>query len=223
MGLEPSAPTLNFPSALLFFSVWFCNIWGFWLFVLLWDIIHSFSGITLFYSGNTWILMFCAALLSLLTCSDQRQRCVKQQLDESWCWNLESWVIRKLLKGFYISYLPSDDLRQHSPEKLLLFLEKGWNSAVFFPEASFFESLCVRSTLSAFPGGSLVKNPPANVGDVGSIPESRRSPGVCVCVVCVQTRNRRLCGIERAGPPSVYGTSGCFCEEVLLSWDLKDK
>ena len=28
-----------------------------------------------------------------------------------------------------------------------------------------------------FPGGSVVKNPPANVGDVGSIPESGRSHG----------------------------------------------
>ena len=28
-----------------------------------------------------------------------------------------------------------------------------------------------------FPGGSVVKNPPANVGDVGSIPGSGRSPG----------------------------------------------
>ena len=28
-----------------------------------------------------------------------------------------------------------------------------------------------------FPGGSLVKNPPANAGDVGSIPGSERSPG----------------------------------------------
>ena len=28
-----------------------------------------------------------------------------------------------------------------------------------------------------FPGGSMVKNPPANAGDVGSIPGSRRSPG----------------------------------------------
>ena len=27
-----------------------------------------------------------------------------------------------------------------------------------------------------FPGGSVVKNPPANAGDVGSIPESGRSP-----------------------------------------------
>ena len=27
-----------------------------------------------------------------------------------------------------------------------------------------------------FPGGSVVKNPPANVGDVGSIPGSERSP-----------------------------------------------
>ena len=30
---------------------------------------------------------------------------------------------------------------------------------------------------SGFPGGSEVKNPPANVGDVGSIPGSGRSPG----------------------------------------------
>ena len=28
-----------------------------------------------------------------------------------------------------------------------------------------------------FPGGSEVKNQPLNVGDVGSIPESGRSPG----------------------------------------------
>ena len=29
-----------------------------------------------------------------------------------------------------------------------------------------------------FPGGSVVKNPPANAGDAGSIPGSGRSPGV---------------------------------------------
>ena len=28
-----------------------------------------------------------------------------------------------------------------------------------------------------FPGGSVVKNLPANAGDMGSIPESGRSPG----------------------------------------------
>ena len=28
-----------------------------------------------------------------------------------------------------------------------------------------------------FPGGSVLKNPPANAGDVGSIPGSGRSPG----------------------------------------------
>ena len=27
------------------------------------------------------------------------------------------------------------------------------------------------------PGGSVVKNPPANIGDAGSIPGSERSPG----------------------------------------------
>ena len=32
-------------------------------------------------------------------------------------------------------------------------------------------------TLMAFPGGSVVKNPPANAGDVGSILGSGRSPG----------------------------------------------
>ena len=30
---------------------------------------------------------------------------------------------------------------------------------------------------TGFPGGSVVKNPPANAGDVGSIPGSGRSPG----------------------------------------------
>ena len=35
-------------------------------------------------------------------------------------------------------------------------------------------SLCV---CGHFPGGSVVKNPPANAGDVGLIPESERSPG----------------------------------------------
>ena len=31
--------------------------------------------------------------------------------------------------------------------------------------------------LWVFPGGSAIKNPPANAGDVGSIPGSGRSPG----------------------------------------------
>ena len=29
-----------------------------------------------------------------------------------------------------------------------------------------------------FPGGSVVKNPLSNAGDVGSVPGSRRSPGI---------------------------------------------
>ena len=31
---------------------------------------------------------------------------------------------------------------------------------------------------AGFTGGSLMKNPPANPGDVGSVPGSGRSPGV---------------------------------------------
>ena len=79
---------------------------------------------------------------------------------------------------------------------------------------------CVRSTSSAFPGGSLVKNPPASVGDAGdggSIPESRRCPGVRVRVVCVQKRNRGSCGHREAWAFFTVWASGRFCEEELLS------
>ena len=31
--------------------------------------------------------------------------------------------------------------------------------------------------MAGFPGGSVVKNPPANTGDTGSIPGLGRSPG----------------------------------------------
>ena len=31
--------------------------------------------------------------------------------------------------------------------------------------------------INSFPGGSVVKNPPANAGVMGSIPKSGRSPG----------------------------------------------
>ena len=41
------------------------------------------------------------------------------------------------------------------------------------------QNLCFRkvSVICSFPGGSLVKNPPASAEDVGSIPGSGRSPG----------------------------------------------
>ena len=32
-------------------------------------------------------------------------------------------------------------------------------------------------SIKGFPGGSAVKNPPVNVGDLGSIPRSGRTPG----------------------------------------------
>ena len=34
-----------------------------------------------------------------------------------------------------------------------------------------------QSFIKGFPGGSVVKNPPANAGDMGSIPGLGRSPG----------------------------------------------
>ena len=35
----------------------------------------------------------------------------------------------------------------------------------------------VAKVIEGFPGGSVVKNPPTNVGDAGSVPGSGRSPG----------------------------------------------
>jgi len=37
-------------------------------------------------------------------------------------------------------------------------------------------SVCVCVCVWGFPGGSVVKHPPANVGDMSSIPKFRRSP-----------------------------------------------
>ena len=38
-----------------------------------------------------------------------------------------------------------------------------------------FCSVCKKSTLGDFPGGAVVKNPPANAGDTGSSPGPGRS------------------------------------------------
>ena len=38
-------------------------------------------------------------------------------------------------------------------------------------------SACYQVTYMGFPGGSVVKNRPANAEDMGYIPHSRRSPG----------------------------------------------
>ena len=38
--------------------------------------------------------------------------------------------------------------------------------------------ILIVSNYRGFPGGSVVKNSPANTGDIGSIPESERSTGV---------------------------------------------
>ena len=40
------------------------------------------------------------------------------------------------------------------------------------------QNKCLVNIYLGFPGGPVVKNPPANAGDMGSIPEFGRSPGV---------------------------------------------
>jgi len=56
------------------------------------------------------------------------------------------------------------------------------------------------------PGGSVVKNSPANAGDVGLIPESRRSPGVGNAKPCLGNPMDR--GTWRAiVQPTVHGVA----------------
>ena len=53
----------------------------------------------------------------------------------------------------------------------------AWDSMVIMGNNLFLLNICI----AGFPGGAVVKNPPANVGgarDAGSIPGSGRSPGV---------------------------------------------
>ena len=52
---------------------------------------------------------------------------------------------------------------------------KGMKNLSFLP--SWEHKMTFRMSISLFPGGSVVKNPPANVGDAGSIPRSWRYPG----------------------------------------------
>ena len=53
-----------------------------------------------------------------------------------------------------------------------------WGSDLVFLKLSFLIYKIGKryGTSRGFPGGSVVKNPPANAGDVGSIHESGRSP-----------------------------------------------
>ena len=60
-----------------------------------------------------------------------------------------------------------------------------------------------------FPGGSVVKNPPASVGDAGSIPGSGRSPG---------EGNGSPLQYSRLGNPMDRGTWWAAVHRVSKSW-----
>ena len=59
-----------------------------------------------------------------------------------------------------------------------------------------------------FPGGSVVKNPPANAGDAGSVPGLRRYPG---------KRNDNSLQYSCLGNPMVRGTWQATVHEVTKS------
>ena len=53
-------------------------------------------------------------------------------------------------------------------------MSKFWRPAVQQSAYQQYES-CIWKLVKGFPSGSAVKNPPANTGDVGSIPDQGRS------------------------------------------------
>ena len=58
-----------------------------------------------------------------------------------------------------------------------LFFELRRNIYKVLSEILFFENLLVNAVEMGFPGGLVVKNPPASAGDAGSMPGSGRSHG----------------------------------------------
>ena len=81
------------------------------------------------------------------------------------------------IQGPLAGYPGPSESRAHLPngmeyslreKKIFIFKSLGW-WWVLLPRYNFM-------SLIGFPGGSVVKNPPANEGDMGSIPGSGRSP-----------------------------------------------
>ena len=58
--------------------------------------------------------------------------------------------------------------------------EINFSASRFFPyiKSKYGNNTYLVKMLMDFPGGTVVKNSPANSGDAGSVPESGRSPGV---------------------------------------------
>ena len=48
-------------------------------------------------------------------------------------------------------------------------MKRKWGIQLYFTQS--------KIQLGGFPGGSVIKNPPVNAGDKGSVPGSERSPG----------------------------------------------
>ena len=66
------------------------------------------------------------------------------------------------------------------------------------------QNKCLVNIYLGFPGGPVVKNPPANAGDVGSIPGFGRSPGV-----------------ENGNPIQGFLGLQTHCGQWLQPWNLK--
>ena len=54
---------------------------------------------------------------------------------------------------------------------------KGSDAKALTRRVSSVLTLCLYRVIYGFPGGLVVKNPPANTGDSGSVPGSGKSPG----------------------------------------------
>ena len=78
----------------------------------------------------------------------------------------------------YGKYTLSDFSEKHMCEFLVIFIDReNTERIVQKDEGKEWRKLFLTKFKMCFPGGSVVKNLPASVGDAGLVPESGRSPG----------------------------------------------
>ena len=68
-------------------------------------------------------------------------------------------------------------IRNNGVQKKVGWYTKCWKKNVANKEFYIQKNNPSKNEVKGFPGGSVVKNPPANAGDTGLIPGSESSPG----------------------------------------------
>ena len=83
-------------------------------------------------------------------------------------------IHRKSLKCFMQKSIPYGIICNTKIQETILMSVEKWPGCTDYGPV---EGIIIMHSWRGFPGDSVVKNPPANAGDAGSIPVSGRSPG----------------------------------------------